>query len=95
MPGQTLSESTGCCKYFHAQSQLAPEGFGQECGRERHQLRLYLPLQSGDIAVLKAGPKFEVLAVNSLKERSNSTLAVSNGELFFRTEQTLWCITKP
>jgi len=57
--------------------------------------RLYLPLQSGDIAVLKASPKFEVLAVNSLKEKSNSSLAASNGELFFRTEQTLWCIKKP
>lgn len=56
--------------------------------------RLYLPLQSGDVAVLKASPKFEVLAVNSLKEKSNSSLAASNGELFFRTEQTLWCIAK-
>ncbi|MBM3860381.1 MAG: serine/threonine protein kinase [Verrucomicrobia bacterium] len=55
--------------------------------------RLYLPLQSGDVVVVKASPKFEVLAVNSLKEKSNSSLAASNGELFFRTEQTLWCIS--
>ncbi|MCX7824083.1 MAG: PQQ-like beta-propeller repeat protein [Verrucomicrobiae bacterium] len=55
--------------------------------------RIYLPLQSGDIVVVKAGPKFELLAVNSLKEPTNSSLAASNGELFFRTQQTLWCIS--
>jgi outer membrane protein assembly factor BamB len=55
--------------------------------------RIYLPLQSGDIVVVKASPKFELLAVNSLKEQSNSSLAASNGELFFRTQQTLWCIS--
>ena len=57
--------------------------------------RLYLPKQSGDIVVAKVRPSFEVLAVNSMKEKSNSSLAASNGELFFRTEQTLWCIKKP
>jgi outer membrane protein assembly factor BamB len=54
---------------------------------------IYLPLQSGDIAVFKASPKFEQVAVNSLKESSNSSIAVSDGELFFRTQQTLWCIS--
>lgn len=54
--------------------------------------RIYLPFQSGDIAVFKFSPKFELIAVNSLKEKSNSSLAASNGELFFRTEKTLWCI---
>ncbi|MBT4819212.1 MAG: PQQ-binding-like beta-propeller repeat protein, partial [Lentisphaerae bacterium] len=57
--------------------------------------RLYLPLKSGDIVVAKVRPTFEVLAVNSMKEKSNSSLAASDGELFFRTEKTLWCIRKP
>jgi len=56
--------------------------------------RLYFALPSGDIAVLKLSPKFEVLSVNSLKEKSNSSLAASNGDRFFRTEQTLGCIGK-
>lgn len=54
---------------------------------------IYLPIQSGDVAVIKASPKFEQIAVNSLKESSNSSIAVSDGELFFRTKQTLWCIS--
>jgi outer membrane protein assembly factor BamB len=55
--------------------------------------RLYYPNQAGDVVVLKAGPKFEQLAVNSLKEPTNASLAVSDGELFLRTETTLWCIS--
>lgn len=55
--------------------------------------RIYLPTQSGDVFVFKASPKFEQLAVNSLKEPTNSSIAVSNGELFLRTQQTLWCVS--
>jgi outer membrane protein assembly factor BamB len=55
--------------------------------------RLYLVTQASDVVVLKAGPKFEQLAVNSLDDGlSNSSLAVSNGELFIRTHKNLWCI---
>ena len=55
--------------------------------------RLYYPNQSGDVVVLKASPKFEQLAVNPLKEPTNSSLAVSDGDIFLRTETTLWCIS--
>jgi outer membrane protein assembly factor BamB len=55
--------------------------------------RCYTITQGGDCFVFKASPKFELLAVNSLGERSNSSIAPSNGELFIRTHQNLWCIT--
>ena len=55
--------------------------------------RLYLVTQASDIVVLKAAPKFEQLAENSLGDGlSNSLLAVSNRELFIRTHKNLWCI---
>ncbi len=55
--------------------------------------RLYLVNQASETAVLKAGPKFEQLAANSLDGAlSNSSIAVSNGELFIRTHKHLWCI---
>lgn len=54
---------------------------------------IYMPNQSGDVIILKANPKFEVVAVNKLEEYSNSTLAVSDGEIFFRTWKGLWCIS--
>lgn len=53
--------------------------------------RLYLPNRSGDVVVLRAAPKFEVLSKSSVGELSNSTLAFSDGEIFMRTHQALWC----
>lgn len=55
--------------------------------------RIYIPNQSAETFVLKASPKFEVLAVNSLDgELTNATLAVSDGDIFIRTRKHLWCI---
>jgi outer membrane protein assembly factor BamB len=54
--------------------------------------RIYAPNQSGDVIVLRAGRDFEVLATNSLGEPTNTSLAASNGELFLRTDKSLWCI---
>ena len=54
--------------------------------------RCYTITQGGDCFVFRASPKFEVIAVNSLGERSNSSIVPSNGELFIRTHRALWCI---
>lgn len=54
--------------------------------------KIYLPSQSGDVFVLRASPKLEVLATNSLNESTNSSLAASKGELFIRTDKSLWCV---
>src|SRR5262249_35515684 len=53
--------------------------------------KIYVPNQSGDVFVLRAGPKFEVLATNSVNEPTNASLAASEGELFLRTDKGLWC----
>ena len=57
--------------------------------------KIYSLNQSGDTFVLRASPTFELLAVNSLNEPSNSSVVPSNGELFIRTHQSLWCIGMP
>jgi outer membrane protein assembly factor BamB len=55
--------------------------------------RIYVLNQSGDTVVLKAAPKFEVLAVNALEnELTNSSPAISDGQIFIRTHKHLWCI---
>ena len=56
--------------------------------------KLYVINQSGDTIILRAAPKFEVIATNSLGELSNSTLALSNGEIFLRTQAALYCIAE-
>ena len=57
--------------------------------------RLYVVNQSGDTFVLRAAPKFEIIATNPLGELSNSTPALSDGEIFLRTYAALYCIAEP
>jgi outer membrane protein assembly factor BamB len=54
--------------------------------------RLYATSQQGETVVFAAKPTFQVLARNPIGERTNSSLAVSEGELFLRTYNHLWCI---
>src|SRR5208337_3110293 len=54
--------------------------------------RVYVPNQSGDVFVLRAGPRFELLATNSVNEPTNASLAASDGDLFLRTDRGLWCL---
>lgn len=58
--------------------------------------RLYALTQGGDAVVFRANPKFELLAINPMggKERSNSSVVSSDGELFLRTHSHLWCISE-
>jgi outer membrane protein assembly factor BamB len=56
--------------------------------------RLYVLLKNGETIVMAAKPKFELLAKNSLgeAEETNSSLAISKGEIFIRTFKHLYCI---
>lgn len=51
--------------------------------------RIYLATEEGDVYVLKAGPKFEILAVNKIGEWMMATPAISQGVLYFRTANQL------
>ncbi|MEX0715305.1 MAG: PQQ-binding-like beta-propeller repeat protein [Planctomycetaceae bacterium] len=56
--------------------------------------KLYITDQRGTTIVLAAGPKYELLAQNELKEHVNASPAISNGDIFIRTWKHLWCIGK-
>ncbi len=56
--------------------------------------RVYAVNRSGDTFVLRASRTFEVIAVNTVAEPSNSSLAMSDGELFLRTWKGLWCLSE-
>ena len=54
---------------------------------------IYVLNQNSDTVVLKASPKFELLALNPLGDGlTNASHAVSDGEIFIRTHAHLWCI---
>lgn len=48
--------------------------------------KLYFTSEEGDIYVVKAGPKFEVLSQNPMGEVCMATPAISEGTLYFRTQ---------
>lgn len=56
--------------------------------------RLYAVDRKGETVVLRASPKFEVLAKNALNEATQASLAVSDGEIFIRTHENLYCISE-
>lgn len=58
--------------------------------------RLYVLMRDGETLVFAAGPKYELLAVNSLGggEQTNSSIVISNGEIFIRTFRNLYCISE-
>jgi outer membrane protein assembly factor BamB len=56
--------------------------------------KIYLSNEDGVTSVVKAGPKFEILAENSLDDYTLSSPAISEGQIFLRTAQQLWVVGK-
>ncbi len=54
--------------------------------------KIYITNELGTTTVLKAGSTFEVLAENALEEYTLSSPAISDGQIFLRTEKFLYCI---
>jgi outer membrane protein assembly factor BamB len=54
--------------------------------------KLYVTSLEGTTFVLAAGPRFQLLSRNEIKEPTYAALAVSNKELFLRTYEHLYCI---
>jgi outer membrane protein assembly factor BamB len=57
--------------------------------------RLYFSNDRGDTRVLRAGPKFEILAENTLPDAMTAAPAVADGALFIRTKKQLFKIATP
>jgi len=56
--------------------------------------KLYVTNEDGVTSVVKAGPKFELLAENDLADYTLSSPAVSDGQIFLRTTGALWAVGK-
>lgn len=53
---------------------------------------LYVSNTQGDVFVLAASPKFELIATNAMGEHIKAAIAPSDGQLFVRTYKNLYCI---
>jgi outer membrane protein assembly factor BamB len=56
--------------------------------------RIYIVGQKGKTYVIKHGPQFEVLAVNSLNDQFAASPAIVNDHLYLRGIKYLYCISK-
>jgi outer membrane protein assembly factor BamB len=56
--------------------------------------KIYVTNEDGLTSVVKAGPTFELLAENALEDYCLSSPAISDGQIFIRTAQNLYCIGK-
>ncbi len=54
--------------------------------------KVYVTSEDGLVTVVKAGPQFEVLAENDMKEYTLSSPAISDGQIFIRTAGALYAI---
>jgi outer membrane protein assembly factor BamB len=55
--------------------------------------KLYFASEEGDVFVIKAGPEFEALAANTMKDKCMATPAISDGTLYFRTHHYLYAVS--
>jgi outer membrane protein assembly factor BamB len=55
--------------------------------------KIYYSCQDGTVTVVKAGPKFEVLAVNKLSDKINASPVVANGRIYIRGWDNLYAIS--
>ncbi len=53
---------------------------------------IYATDEYGEITVLAADDKFQVLATNDMQERMLATPAIAGGDLFLRTQSQLYCV---
>lgn len=54
--------------------------------------KIYFLSMEGESAIIEAKPEFKLLARNSIEEYCQASPAVSQGQLFIRTEKALYCI---
>ena len=53
---------------------------------------VYMPKDDGVITIIKPGPKFDPIAKNSIGEKMFASPAISNGKIYLRGFQHLFCI---
>lgn len=62
------------------------------CGRAERGCKVYFTSEDGDVFVVKAGPKYELLATNAIGEVWMASPAISDGMIFVRAEHHVFAI---
>ncbi|MCY4627678.1 MAG: hypothetical protein OXE58_08945, partial [Acidobacteria bacterium] len=57
--------------------------------------RIYLTSEDGDTHVIRSGPRFEILATNSVDEPVMASPAIVDGTIYLRSAEHLYAIAEP
>ncbi len=82
---------TGTPHYMTQRLDAVPNVFASPVGAAG---RVYIPGREGDTLVVKAGPSFEILSVNSLDDGFDASPALVDGEIYLRGYRNLYCISE-
>jgi outer membrane protein assembly factor BamB len=74
---------------------VAHSGSGFSASPVASDGRIILSGEDGEMFVVKAGRKFEVLAKNEMGEAIMATPAIAGGQMLVRTERHLWAVGSP
>ena len=78
---------------FFAQTRL-PKAYNFKASPVGANGKLYLATEDGDVVVLRMGEKLEVIATNTLSDQVFiASPVIAGGELFLRSQNTLFCIS--
>jgi outer membrane protein assembly factor BamB len=82
---------SGAAHYALQRLDAVPNVFASPVGAAG---RVYIPGREGDTVVLRHGPGFEVLAVNSLDDGFDASPALVDDEIYLRGYRNLYCIAE-
>ena len=74
------------------QERIAGKGGSYSASPVAADGKIYLSSEDGEIFVVKAGPKYELLATNPMGEVLMATPAISDGMIFVRGQHSLFAI---
>jgi len=77
------------------QQRIADRGGSYSASPVAADGKVYLSSEDGEIFVVKAGPKYELLATNPMGEVLMATPAISDGMIFVRGQHNLFAIGEP
>lgn len=80
----------------HYQQQRLPKAYQFKASPIGANDKLYLATEADDVVVVRMGPTFEVLATNTMPGESFiASPAIAHGEIYLRSERTLFAIHAP
>ena len=78
----------------HYQQQRLPNPYSLKASPIGADGKLYVATEQGDVVVVKLGPTYEVLAVNSIEgETFISSPLIADGEIYLRGRNTLYAVS--